>query len=152
MAHYYRRSFEAGGRQDAYPFTNWATARLLVSRLGAEAGGTWRDELESEASGVAAVLAQRLEGDPNFWDAAALGDVELVRLLARCSQATGKALPAECEALVETIIDRYRSAMRRGASPREAASVAENLDFAIELVEPRRSPLRQALVRIREAI
>jgi hypothetical protein len=152
MAGHYRRAFDAGGGKDAYPFTNWASASLLAERLGGAAAGTGRDGIESEASRVAAALAQRLEDDPNFWDAAALGDVELVRLLARCAQANGKALTAECESLAERILERYRGAIGRGASPREAASVAENLDFAIEMIEPRRSALRRALVRIRESI
>jgi hypothetical protein len=152
MAGHYRGSFDAGGGKDAYPFTNWALARLLVAHLRGELDGAWRDGLEAEADGAAAALRTRLEVDPNFWDGAALGDLELVRLLARCGQSAGKALPGGCEDLVEAILERYRSAIRRGASPREAASVAENLDFVIELLEPRGSALRQALIRVREAV
>jgi hypothetical protein len=152
MAGHYRRSFEAGGGKDAYPFTNWALARLLTARLRGEPDGAWREALEAEADGVAVALRARLDVDPNFWDGAALGDLELVRLLAGCGREAGKSLPAGCEDLVEAILERYLSAIRRGASPLEAASVGENLDFVIELLEPRGSALRQALIRVREAV
>jgi hypothetical protein len=46
----------------------------------------------------------------------------------------------------------YRAAARRGASPREIASVREHLDFIIEMSASERRSLRNALAEIRRAI
>ncbi|HEX6829382.1 MAG TPA: CHAT domain-containing protein, partial [Burkholderiales bacterium] len=107
MAAYYYQAFELGTRDKAYPFTNWATARLLALRLDPGLAGDWQTGLEADASRVSEALERSNEKDPNFWDGAALGDVDIVRLLARCAQQAPTAtLPADCAARVDAIIDR----------------------------------------------
>jgi tetratricopeptide (TPR) repeat protein len=155
MAGYYERAFEHCGRAKAYGFTNWATA--LVLARDADAAPTtddWRRQFEREAERLDEAAVRGNAADPNFWDAAGLGDLALARLLERCfpGDASANALPADCDALVDTVIGRYRDALRRGASPRERASLVENLDFAIEFAGPATTPLATALRRIRDTL
>lgn len=56
------------------------------------------------------------------------------------------------DSLVEQIIEGYQAAMQRGASPREVASVRENLEFIVKVFEQPDTALGMALRRIREAV
>jgi hypothetical protein len=154
MAAYYRQAFERGARSEPYAFTNHATARLLARALGAELEGDWADELARELGRLSDALARRYEAKPAFWDGASLGDLELVRLLEACAGLDAKKLdlPEACVALADGVLARYQAALGRGASPRERASLVENLDFVLEFVTPPTAPLAAALRRIRDAI
>lgn len=146
-----RQSFELSGHRDAYPFCNWAIANLLALRLDAGHAGDWQSTLESEYARLHDTLQADNELDPNFWNSAGPANLDLVRLLALCTPAR-KTLPAGCEPLIEHIIEGYRGAMERGASPRECASIQENLDWLIALLAPDAGPLASAVVRIRDAV
>ena len=156
----YLASFEKGGRQEAYPFTNWASAALLASRLDTRRTDAWRQDLESDIARLQAVLQTRYDSEPDFWDGVALADLELVRLLARCigAPASGArsrrpaSLPRPCAEIAERIRDGYRSVITRGASPRERASVLENLDCLVILLGQDLPALRKALGEIRDAL
>lgn len=56
------------------------------------------------------------------------------------------------EALFDGIIHGYRSAMARGASPRECASVIDDLEWLIALLVTAEPALTATLARIRDAI
>jgi hypothetical protein len=75
-------------------------------------------------------------------------DIDLVRLLIHYNDVSRDMLA--CRVLVDDIIDRYQIAMQRGASPREQASVIENLDFLLEMVD-QASSLNHDLRRIKAA-
>jgi tetratricopeptide (TPR) repeat protein len=160
MAAYYRRAFELGNRDDFYAFTNWATARLLALCLDPRPAGEWQTDLEAEAARVSEALERASETDPDFWKAAGRADLDLVRLIARCAAAsapgescgTVPAMPPECAALEQAIIECYVNAIKRGASPRERGSVIENLESLIELIGQSPSSLAEAIRRIREAL
>ena len=156
----YRQSFERGGRQEAYPFTNWASAALLAGRLDPGRPDAWRQGLEADIARLQAALQARYEREPDFWDGAALADLELVRLLERCigtpaarpRPRRATSLPAPCAEIAERIRDGYRGVITRGASPRERASVIENLDCLIALLGQDLPALRKALEEIRDAL
>ncbi len=160
MAAYYRRAFELGSRDDFYAFTNWASARLLALCLDPRPAGEWQTDLEAEAARVTEALERESDKDPDFWKAAGRADLDLVRLIARCGAASAPgeggvaapAMPPECAALVEAIIEGYVDAIKRGASPRERGSVIENLDSLIELIGQSPSSLAVAIRRIRDAL
>ncbi len=102
-----------------------------------------------EAIRLRQVLEIRATRNPSFWDSASLVDIDLVRLLIHYSD-----LPRDmqaCRILVDDIIDRYQMAVQRGASPREQASVIENLDFLLEMVD-QASSLHHDLRRIKAAV
>ena len=99
--------------------------------------------------------------NPDFWTAASLADLDLVMLLARSlpaaeTAARGRKRAAEateaCAALTERILATYRDALARGASPRERASLVENLDALLALLEGGPPVLGDRLRRIRDAI
>jgi hypothetical protein len=140
MANYYRQAHELdkqrAGKQrngkaapDPYPFTNWATARVLASLLDPEQDEAWRDTLEDDCRRMIQIARERNEAKPNFWDGVAEADCELVLLLAR----TGPRAKAAEDAATR-IAALYRNAAQRGASPREYASVREHLDFIQALI------------------
>ncbi len=173
MAAHYREAFEHGGRAGSYAFTNWGTAQLLAQRLDPALAGPSPEELEAELVRVAEALGRRNEENPNFWDSVGLADLDVVRLLARAVRPTAPAAPRggrrrkgersaakaaappDIDALAARTLDAYVAAIRRGASPRELASVLEHLDFIIEMLGPDEgdpAALAAALARIRKAL
>lgn len=156
----YRRSFEQGGKEEAYPFTNWASAALLATRLDPKPAQAWQEDLEADIVRLQAALQARYDREPDFWDGVALADLELVRLLERCITAPASgarsrrttALPRPCAEIAERIQGGYRRAITRGASPRERASVIENLDCLVTLLGQDLPALRKALGAIRDAL
>lgn len=172
MAEFFRRAFDFDSRPEAYAFTNWATAYLLALRMRPTPAGATRSDLDVEAARVKEALAKRNETDPTFWNGAGVADIDLVRLIAVCQADAPAPAPrkgarriggqktaapqtdraAECAALVDNVIEGYRRAIERGASPREIASVIENLDFVIEMIGKSPGPLMAALKRIGDAL
>lgn len=116
--------------------------------------------LEADIARLHEALRKRYADEPDFWDGAALADLELVRLLARCiaeAPASGRrsrrsTLPRECADIATAVRDGYRNVITRGASPRERASVIENLDCLIDLLDTDLPALRKALEEIRDAL
>ncbi len=153
MADYYQRAFERGGQTKAYAFTNWTTAAVLAGLPQDEAARTrWQTQFQQDAERLSALTQRSNDADPSFWDAAALGDIALARLLVRFGPAPAAPLPAEAEALADAVIARYRDAMERGASPRERSSVVENLDFILALAGAAAGALGTTLQRIRATL
>lgn len=164
MAESYQHALALGKK--VYAFTNWAAAKILVGTAEAE---DW-DRFAVEPGRLGEELRRSTQQDPNFWDSAALVDLDLVRLLVANYRpgknegksapkargggkpAVSKSLPAEGDALVDRIIAGYRAAIQRGASPTEAASVRENLAFMLAMIDSPADPLAAALRRIREAV
>lgn len=92
------------------------------------------------------LAAERNAREPSFRHAVAEADNATVLLLTQASPSV---------ATVDGIVARYREAFRRGASPREIASVHEFLDFLIAIVGELPTPLPlvlAALTAIREAV
>jgi hypothetical protein len=157
----YREAFEAGGSQDAYPFTNWASAVLLAAHLDTAHPGLPPAALEEELPRLRTSLQEGAGRSPDFWTAASLADLDLVQLLA-CSlhpaepAARGRkraaATTEACAALAGQILATYRDALARGASPRERASLVENLDALLVLLEGGPPVLGERLRQIRDAI
>ena len=143
MGNYYLQAYEKAGKADPYPFTNWAIAQLLAARLDDTHARDWESTLPDECQRMIEVARTRNESEPNFWDSVAEADCEVVKLLLQ-----GRTRGKEAEHIVEL----YRTAFRRGASPREIASVHEHLDFLIALSGPWPRSVREALDAIRAAL
>lgn len=152
MAAAYRQAFELGNRSEAYPFINWAFASLLAVQLDAGRAGAWQATLETECTRLHTALQVNNERNPNFWDSVSLVDLDLVRLLADGMTSAGSLLIPSLEGLTDTIIQDYRRAMARGASPRERSSVIENLDWLIAMLAEQAASLNRVLVKMRDGI
>ena len=133
MAHHYQLSLAR--KRDAYAFNNWLTGALLV----AQHGGAPSPELVNVPQHMAQLqvdLRQRMQDDPNFWDAASLADLALSGLLWQAVQTPrkrGKVVAGEAAA---PVLAGYRAAIGRASSPREVASLLENLAFLKDLWAP----------------
>ncbi len=149
MENYYRQAIQLSGGDASYPFTNWATARLLIGDLEETLEPIDFAQLNGQADRLEQALRTGVETDPNFWDNVSIGDIDLVRLLARCED--GQAISSACKALVDRIISTYRQAIQQGASPREEGSVVENLDFLLALTE-QGGTLKQLIAQIKGAL
>ncbi len=146
MATQYGGAFKRTGK--SYAWTNWVTAQLMAKRIHEAAECPDVADIETAAVHQAEDLKKILDKSPNFWDCATAADIDLVRLIAACS-ATGA--PTEnVSKLKDEVIRGYQRARRRGSSPRELSSLAENLDFVIEMAEPR-DPLITVLQAIRRS-
>ena len=93
------------------------------------------------------VAQKRDKEEPSFWNSVAQPDLELVILVAQ-PQIGVKAAKESAK----RIIAGYQLAYKRGASPREKASVKENLDFINSMSADKPKPLLAALAAIRAAI
>lgn len=151
MANYYRRAYELGGKGNIYPFSNWAVAKALVSALAAPGGSKRQSDellrLRDECQQMMEVVLERANSEPNFWNSVAQPDLEVVMLLAQPKLSAKLATEA-----AQRISDGYRSAFKRGSSPREMASVRESIDFVIAMSGTASRPLRTALAAIRAAL
>ena len=133
MAHHYQLSLtrQAG----TYAFTNWLAATLLVGQLGGpkvvEAAA-----LHQQMSDLQHDLAHRLEDDPNFWDAASLADLSLSELLLHSLREPKRRTKASAGETAAPVLAAYRCAIGRASSPRETASLIENLAFLKALWAP----------------
>jgi len=148
MAHHYRLAFAR--KRDAYAFTNWAAATLLAGGEG--------DEAAPDAAGLIAEIdllqrevAKRNSEDPNFWDGASLADLALTRLLAAGGSPPRARGAAPADGLAG-VIAAYRKAIGRAASPREQASLTEQIGFLLDLWPARDKPTRRILEQIRESL
>ena len=152
MAGYYRQAFDGRRRQDAYSFTHWAVACLLLEAIDpvSYGRGDWHAALAEQCVQQIVLTRQALQDDPQVGYATGLADLQVVLLLL----ADGNA--ERVGQLAASAASQYAAALSRGASPRESAAVQEHLDFLIALTaDPlaRWSPaLRNALQSIRRAI
>ena len=146
MGNYYRLAMEAAGKgRSIYGFTNWALAEVLAITLGG-AAGTSAAVLLEECEAMIEVARAKNAANPNFWDAASEADCALVRLIARAPSARVARRGAD------DVVELYRRALARGASPRQRATLHEHLDFLVALCEGARKPLRDAVTTIRAGL
>jgi hypothetical protein len=162
MANNYEKAYLK--QHKPYAFTNWATALMLVDPVAAK-----EKDFETVAVTLREALNKQLEDEHNFWNFAGIADIDLVRLMAACltddaSQSkggkAGKAAKPAAPAVLNTraaelkqdVIDSYRRAFKRGASPREKGSVIENLSFVIEMIDTRCDALVEAVKAIKGSL
>jgi hypothetical protein len=131
MAQHYQLSLTR--KHEAYAFTNWLTAALLLSQ---QSGASLPETagLQQQMTELQRDLCLRLDDSPNFWDAASLADLSLNRLLLGRQGAKRRAKLSAGEAAAP-VLSAYRSAIG-SASPRETASLTENLAFLKALWSP----------------
>jgi hypothetical protein len=123
MASSYRAAHELAydegrGKLDTYPLLNWLAAEVLLDWSGNPKPDALA-QIEDWCRRAEAHAAEREKADPDFWNSVVKPECDLVRALAR------KTLDQEKQA----IVDGYRRAKARGASPREFRSVLEHLEF-----------------------
>jgi hypothetical protein len=92
---------------------------------------------------MADLAAARNAEGPNLRDAIAEADNLVAQLLTQAD-----ADPAQGDAIIE----HYRAALRRGASPRELAAVQEGLDFLIALGAYLPGPIAAVIANVRAAL
>ena len=161
MAAHYRTAFEFNpDRDQVYPFTNWATAQLLVTWTHPGSQPALLESLTTDAARVTRTLDARELEEPDFWNSAGHGDVTLVQLLAHAltakpatPRAKGKRRTTSVgalssDALEAEIIADYERAIERGASPRQRAAIIDNIDFLLDMLGSRAADLRASLERI----
>jgi hypothetical protein len=130
MAQYYRSALDLQGGDDSHGLPNWAAACLLLQRLAPHLSrGDWSTGLETLVARQIERNAAKLAIEPDFWTAVSQADLSVVQLLLAADDV------AACRQHGEDAAGRYREAMARGASPREAGSVREHLEFLVALVE-----------------
>ncbi len=149
MAHHYGLAYAR--QRDAYAFTNRVAAALLAEQHGAAAVDREnRGELLRELDALQSAVARRNAEDPNFWDGVSLADLALTRLLLEAASPPRARATAAAGDGVAAVAAAYRAAVAHAASPREAASLAENLVFLHDLWAPRDKATRRLLEQIRE--
>ena len=147
MAQYYRSALDMQGGDDGYALANWSVACLLLQRLAPDIGrGDWHGELDAMVTRQAERNNARLAAEPDFWSAVGLADLDLVHLLLAANDG------AACRRLGDAARSGYRTALARGASPREAGSVRDHLDFLIDLTPGWPEAVGQALQDVRAAL
>jgi CHAT domain-containing protein/pimeloyl-ACP methyl ester carboxylesterase len=128
-----------------YPLLNWMTAEVLLWLLGPNMRKPANLQQLLEQARTAS--AERDRSDPNFWDASAQVEAQLMEHVA-----AGDLLDH-----VDDIVSGYKDARNRDASPREFRSVLEQLDFLATIVAAARNNrektrLNEALKKIRQEL
>jgi len=128
MAGHYQSAFKLAkgqGRFDAYPLLNWLTGEVCLAwQEGLPAGGDAtapeRMRLLVQAQDE---LDQAIQRDKNFWNVVMRVDAELLQALCQGELSAKQ---------INLIAEKYRDAALLG-SPREYASVLDQLDFLIAM-------------------
>ena len=108
------------------------------------------DELQSALDALQREVTRRNADDPNFWDGASLADLALTRLL--LESATPRRRGSAVDEGAAQVLAAYRDAVGGAASPREVASLAENIVFLGELWPARDKAVHRILEQIREGL
>jgi hypothetical protein len=124
---------------------------LLANRGTVAVDAENRGKLLGELDGLQQELARRNADDPNFWDGASLADLALTRLLLNAAGPARQRDAGFGEAAT-AVVEAYRDAVARAASPRELASLAENIAFLSELWSARDKAMQQVFQSIAECL
>jgi hypothetical protein len=147
MAQRYQLSLARQPR--AYAFTNWLAAELLScqrqSRTLAQP-----DQVRRQIKQLAEALRQHLQAEPNFRDAASLADLSLSSLLLENSSAAKRRNKTSAGDIAAPVLAAYRDAIGHASSPRETASLRENLAFLKALWPPADSHTHSVLKHLLE--
>ena len=141
MAGYLEQALAKATEGDPRYFPLWAAAQVLTrdpSRVE-----DWQSRLPDDLRAMIEAATADQAAAPSFSKAVAVADNETVLLLTQDAPAPGA---------TGRIIALYQAALRGGASPREIATVQDDLDFLIALSEGLPAPVRRALEEIRAAI
>jgi pimeloyl-ACP methyl ester carboxylesterase len=146
MAEHYREAHEKRYDEqrrtmDTYPLLNWLAAEILLGWYGEKPGITsagikeWCERARAFAEG-------KDRQDPSFWNSVVKPECDLVQALA-------------CAALNEqkqAIVNAYRHAKSRGASPREFRSVIEHVEFLTRMAAeaPKKAKLETEFKALQE--
>ena len=140
----YRAALEktahAGQYSSGYSYSNWATASLLCALREGKPVNEHLVELDTAGALLVEKLQRACDAEPDFWNSAALGDIAIVRVLAR-SRALSKDRSL-LAAQMNEVIAAYHAPIARGASPRQISSIRENLEFVIGILKG--TPARSA--------
>jgi pimeloyl-ACP methyl ester carboxylesterase len=173
----YKEAFEVRKGFRPYAFTNWMTMELLLEQIGCRISFDEAAYMDMMIS-IESELRKKIEKEPNFWDAASLADIELIRLMISCRPSTSALKPGvktrsvktgmrkavrtskapvnpisnSLNEISNTIIMVYHHALERGASPRKNISLVENVDLLIEILSTSNSALVRELQYIRDKI
>lgn len=155
MATYYRDAFEMEGHSSAYPFVNSALADLFATAGDPDYTPLWaRDTLLSEAERIRVACEAEYCDEPGLWLATGIADCRLLAMITEALPAPpdkpagkrsraparkpAKRAPVRNDVIDERfdrVLNEYLNAFRRGASPRERASITENFDFMVALLD-----------------
>jgi hypothetical protein len=156
MATYYRDALMLEGLGGVYPFTNSVLADLFAAAGDPEYAPLWsRDALTGEIERIRTCCEAEYRDDPRLWLATGVADCMLLPLIDEALRASDgraartrsrpaakrggrNAAPAAAdhvEQRLEPVWSEYMNAFRRGASPRERASIVENFDFLLALLD-----------------
>ena len=149
MAHHHDLAYAR--KRDAYAFTNRVAATLLAAQRTVAVDAEKRGRLLRELDSLQREVARRDADDPNFWDGASLADLALTRLLLAGANPPRQRGAGFGESIT-AVIQAYGDAIGRCASPREVASLAENIAFLSELWSPRDKVMQHIFERILESL
>jgi CHAT domain-containing protein len=149
MAQHYHLSLAR--QKSAYAYTNWLAATLLATQRGATLAVD-ATQVQHQISELQRELNQHLADDPNFWDAASLADLSLSSLLLRDAGKTRARPKLSAGEAAAPVLAAYRTAIGRSSSPREQASLTENLDFLILLWSAQDKTTIHILEQLRESL
>ncbi|MEX0803982.1 MAG: CHAT domain-containing protein [Candidatus Binatia bacterium] len=130
---------------DPYPLVNFLAADLFLGLHGRKALSS--KEMSERVQDADTAATARGRRDPNFWDAVASVDCQLMNCLVKKNLSDN----------VDNLVSAYLGAKRRDASPREFSSVLDHLEFlsaATGLVKDRsnRNRISKALEEIRQGL
>ncbi len=146
----YQLKLERTGKIDPYPLLNWLTGLMIVDRIG-----TAKDKNEEFKKDMGQVeelittakthITKERGGDTSFWYSVMAVDCDLLLQMKRSE--------LEKDDTQKALVEAYRKTFHR-ASPRESASVLDQLEFISYCLDRSKAgkPVASALREMRKAL
>lgn len=129
MCENFKNAFEGGrknGKTDAYLFTHWITAEVILTWANNDRDKGWKRCLPELVTAMVNEANRKMANNPEYWDSV----VEPGCLL------TMALVNGEFNAdITGRIINGYRVAAERGAYYKDQAALRENIEFVIFMAE-----------------
>lgn len=147
MAKHYRLAYELN-KKKPYPYTNWVAGHLLAVQADPVAAALDPAPRAQDLEKLIAGLVANSDKEPNFWDSASLADLQLTRLLWQTQEPRRRRDAADANEVIES----YRLAISRGASPRQKKSVSEHIAFLLDAWDKNDKAMHKTLKEILESL
>lgn len=146
MAEHYRQAHEMKydekkNKPDTYSLLNWLAAEIVRSWYGEKPGITTAD-IREWCEKARACAEEKERQEPNFWNSVVMPECDLVLALADASLDKKKL----------AIVNAYRNAKARGASPREFRSVIDHLEFITDMAADAGKDAQKQATALREIL
>lgn len=156
----HERALASTGHAETYPALSWCLVEAVHGLLAEptdRTGGAVSPGIDAVLGPVLRAGLDAAASDHSFWRRAALGDAELIQMIAAGvgpDDPGAKRLDEVLSTRSRAAVEHYAGALHRGGSPRQHCMLIESLDWVLDLLtgaDERRARVRAAVADVRRA-